>query len=204
MAAAALALSGCLKQTAVIPHFTDRERAEDVRVIDARPASDKDDHFLSLLVWSCDYSIRRIGDNRTVPSRMKLLQRDLSDRLGAHAHGQTVTVTRYVAYLNQRQENRKDLGNYGPVGSLFKAAGSSCTKEKTSGGWYSPEEISTPNSPIVVEIEASMDGQTHAVRAVYSTSTELYGAFGEPAEAEALFAAMRKATDALAEQLLED
>ena len=50
MAAAALALSGCLKQTAVIPHFTDRERAEDVRVIDARPASDKDDHFLSLLV----------------------------------------------------------------------------------------------------------------------------------------------------------
>jgi hypothetical protein len=133
---------------------------------------------------------------------MVLLRQELSERLGALAQGQTVTVNRYVIFHNRREATRGSVfaGKSGLIPSAFKAAGDSCPEEKTTGGWFDPAETTTPFSPIIVQIEATMDGRTRSVRTVYSPSEELYG-FGEPAASEALFAAMRKATEALAQEL---
>jgi hypothetical protein len=71
-----------------------------------------------------------------------------------------------------------------------------------SAGGFDAAETTTRFSPIIVEIEASTEGRTSAVRVVYSPREE-FTAFGEPDAAMALFAAMRKATNALVRKLGE-
>lgn len=202
--ASAFALAGCLKQTAVLPRFVVRDRPGAVRVVDARPEREKTTEHLSLWMGSCDYAVRRLGDEVTEPPRLVLLQQDLTERLGPRAHGQVVTVTRYVIHHNRRAQMKVAvLGGQGRlvVGGV-RAVRDSCPKEATTAGGFDAAETTTLFSPLIVEIEASTEGRTYAVRVVHSPREE-FTAFGEPDAAMALFAAMRKATNALVRKLGE-
>lgn len=87
------------------------------------------------------------------------------------------------------------------IPAIMEGMGSKCSNAETTAGWYGSSEITTPYSPIIVELNASLEGKQYVVRSIYSTSREFPGAFGEPEAAKALFEAMRKATSALANQL---
>lgn len=58
-------------------------------------------------------------------------------------------------------------------------------------------EVTTPFSPIVIEIAVAIDGKEFSVRNVYSPEKEIDPAFGNPESASALFAAIRKASGLL-------
>lgn len=199
---ATLGLAGCYKQTAVLPNFRAQMADADPWVIDARPQSDKETEHLSLLATSCDYGVRRLGDEKTVPPRLLLLQQDLEDRLGPLVQGRTLTVTRYAIYFNRAAGLRRGLGSsFGIIGAVMSGIGSQCPKEKTTGGWYKAADVTTPFSPIIVNLEATFAGRRHVVRSVYSPTEELSMMFGEPKAASGLFEAIRKATNALAAKI---
>ena len=169
--AATLVLFGCAK-TAMISDFME-VRNSPFEFVDARPAQDKQTAFLSLSTSSCDYAIRRLGDEVSRPSKMDILHRDLVAGLGNQLTGKTVRVTHYAVYINRHASFLGAARGYyevtGAVGALASAhIPDECTKDKVSGGWYELSELTSMNSPTVVELEIDVDGKAFIARAVYS------------------------------------
>ena len=202
----ALFLTGCLSQTAVMQDYRDGSSIVGLNVVDARPAEDKSTEFLSLWISSCDYGIRRLGDEKTVPSRLVLLRRDLEESLGDQLANKTITVSRYRIFFNKGSALlQSNPGNRSLAGPLIMSAltpgTNSCGLDKPEGGRYNSSEVSAAYSPIIIEIEVKLGAQDYSVRSVYSPKTELDGAFGERDEAAELFNAIRQADIKLADQL---
>ena len=86
----------------------------------------------------------------------------------------------------------------GVVPAMMTAASDGCTKENTSGGWYDPSEVTTPNSPFIVEVEIQKDGKTYSARSVLSPAVNYIVWGNSPPE---IFDAMHRANALLAEQL---
>ena len=206
MRAAALAVSffiaACATKPAVLADFKDRPSTVNFTIVDARPDSDKTSDRLSPWITSCDYGIDVIGDEQTVPSKLVLLRHDLEDALGGRLRDATMTVTRYAVFYNNGKAMRAMVtGTYpGLAASLLTGAGDDCSKEKTTGGWYQASEVTTPFSPFIVELEATMSGKAYRVRIVFSTDKRYVG---EGGPSEFFFDALRKADAALVEQLLQ-
>jgi hypothetical protein len=171
--AATLVLFGCAK-TATISDFME-VRNSPFEFIDARPVQDRQSEILALSPFSCDYGIRRLGDEVSRPSKMDILHRDLVDGLGNQLTGKTVRVTRYAVYFNAHTAYATVARNYygfsgGAVGTLASraVAPNECTRDKVSGGWYEPSESSSMNAPTVVELEIEVGGKPLVARAVYA------------------------------------
>lgn len=64
-----------------------------------------------------------------------------------------------------------------------------------------PPRLDLLRDDLNARLGAKVDGKTHAVRVVYSPPEPASAAFGQPASAKAMFAAMRKATDELVAQM---
>lgn len=170
---ATLVLFGCA-QTATISDFMAVTNSP-FEFIDARPAQDKQTTFLAVSPFSCDYAIRRLGDEISRPSKMDILHRDLVVGLGNLLTGKTVRVTHYAVYINRHASSASAARNYyeftgGAVGAIAsgEVAPNECTRDKVSGGWYDPSELTSMNSPTVVELEIDVGGKPFVARAVYS------------------------------------
>jgi hypothetical protein len=196
-------VSGCAAQTALLPGYQERASSLGIRIVDDRPDEDKSTEHLSLLITSCDYGIRRLGDEKTVPPRLTLLRQDLETALGPQIANATVRVSRYRIFFNRGAALRGQTNAQyqGLIPALLSNAGSRCPKDETSGGWYAASEAKTPHSPLIVEVEGAVGAKRFAVRVVHSTNNEFAGAFGDPEAAAALFGAMRQATAVVIEQI---
>jgi hypothetical protein len=153
-----------------------------VMVVDVRPPIEKQTAQLSSWVWSCDNGVRRLGEEQETTPRLVVLGRDLSDALGSKFPNSTVTVSRYRVFFNaSRIESGVASAAGGPADHVAAALlmPHDCTEVQTSGGWYSPSEVRTSNSPLIVEINATLNGKAFAVRTVYAPDVELEGHFGE-------------------------
>jgi hypothetical protein len=197
LAVIAFGAAGCASQVAIVKDFHDEPAG--ITVVDKRANPEKSE-WLSQWVGSCDTGIRRLGDEVTVPSRIAILQRDLRLGLGGQYAGASLTVSKYSIFFNMSQVIQKsNPGAGGLIGALLIA--SNCSKEKTTDGWYDPQETTNFNSPLVVEIETELEQKPYSTRAVYSPPTDISAAFGGKAESEALFAAIAKAHASLVEQI---
>lgn len=200
MIATQLSLVGCVRSNpAISSDFHEPPSATDLKLIDDRPAEDKTSETLSYLVTSCDYAIYRVGDEMTIPSKLVLLKRDLKEAANGQLVGQTVTLNRYRIFLNSGAALRKVTfsqggGDPGLIPSLLSRMGSNCSKEETKGGWYAASEVSTTNSPFIVEIKVLIGGKLYSSRTVYSPKTEVnYFHLGDPEQAHEVFAAIHQA-----------
>lgn len=200
---AASAQLGCASSVAILEGFRPADESARLQVVDARPEKEKSSEIFSLAITSCDYGIRRLGDETTVPSRLAIMQSDLVRSLGPAVYGKNITVSHYTVHYNNGAAQRR--GIYGPipgiVGAVMQQMGSNCAKESTTEGWYSSRELNRPHSPIIIEIEAEISGNVHAVRSVYAPPREFGGRFGEPEAAHELFVAIGRAHTALSESI---
>lgn len=196
-------LGGCATNVVEMPDFKPAAADKRVNIVDARPDIEKKSEFLSLLITQCDYGIRRIGDEVTRPSRIELLQSDLSQALGQGIHGKSLRLTHYTIFLNMGATLRRNTygTNSGLVTSIMEGMGSRCSREQTSGGWYASSELTAPYSPIIIEISVLVDGVEKSIRMVYSPAKELDMKFSDPLAGKTLFDAMRKANRALADRI---
>jgi hypothetical protein len=183
-----------------------------VSVADARKASELKTGTLSNWITSCDYGIRRLGDDGEGPPKLVLLKQDLDAALPAALAGKTLTISKYAVFVNVSAALRRGTygSNPGIVGAVMSGMGSNCSREGTTDGWYGATEVTSVFSPIVVEVEATLDGKAFSARIVYSPDYETEGEFGErfwsgghfkPEALAALTLALHRANAALAEQL---
>lgn len=205
---AASAQLGCASSVAVLEGFRPVDESARLQIADARPEKEKSSELLSFAVTSCDYGIRRLGDEVTVPSRLAIMQSDLVRSLGPAVYGKNMTVSHYTIHYNNGASQRRGASSAAGVsiaaaliGSAMQGIGSDCAKEKTTEGWYSASELNRPHSPIIIEIEAEISGNVHAVRSVYAPPREFGGRFGEPEAAHELFVAISRAHTALSESI---
>ncbi len=199
MMIAAFGIFGCASQTAVLPDFKDLSSEMGFSMKDERPEEEKETKWMSLSITNCNYGIRQIGDNLMVPDRLTLLRNDLHKALGKKLSGKTVSVKKYIIHFNAQNAFRGRV--YAPykggVVEFMKGFGSDCKREEVAAGWFGPADVTTPFSPLIIEIDAAIDGKKYSVRSVYSPKKEIEPAFGNPEPASALFAAVQKATSQL-------
>lgn len=183
-----------------------------VTLVDARKADERKTETLSSWVTSCDFGIRRLGDDGEGPPKLDLLKQDLDAALNGQLSGKTMTISRYEAFENVSAARRRMVyGNgVGVVGAVMSGMGSNCSREGTADGWYGAGEVNSVFSPIVVEIEAMLDGKPFSARVVFSPDYETEGEFGErlwsgghykPEAIAALVHALHQANAALADSI---
>lgn len=182
MLVAALASAGVFTVASAADTPLEQSAAPLVMVVDARPPIEKQTTQLSTWIGSCDNGIRRLGEEQETTPRLVLLGRELSDALGSKFPHSTVTVNRYRVFFNASRIESEVISATGGAADHLAAAllmPHDCTEVQTSGGWYFPSEARTSRSPLIVEINATLNGKTFAVRTVYAPEAELEGHFGE-------------------------
>ncbi len=197
---AASFLTGCVTNTAVLQDFQDNPSKIGFSVVDARPDDDKSTGFLSFMISSCDYGIRELGDEATSPSRLEILRSDMEAALKEQLANKTMTVSHYAIFFNINAILRNTNPYTGGLADLVISPHDR-QKEDISGGWYTRADVTTPYSPIIVEIKAKLDAKDYTVHSVYSPQEELPQTFGTPYAASALLEAIRKAHHALIDEV---
>lgn len=196
---AVFSIFGCASQTAVLPDFKDLSSEIGFSMKDERPETEKETEWMSLSITSCNYGIRQIGDNLMVPDRLTLLRNDLYKAIGKKLSGKTVLVKKYTIHLNEQNALRgRVYSQYkGAIIDYMKTFGSGCKREEVAGGWFEPADVTTPYSPIIIEITVAIEGKKYSMRSVYSPEKEIEPAFGNPDSSSALFTAVQKASNQL-------
>jgi hypothetical protein len=195
---AMFAASLCIAQSPAPPPF---------ELVDARPAKEKKNDHLSLLITSCDYGVYQLGDKRA-PRRFELLQAHLAQHAAEKLQGKTLRVPHYFIYVNNLPWARAMVArgtwkNSNPgVGEEILRYGETCPRSTSKGGWFDPAELTRLSPPIVIELTAEIDGARIDVRVLHETLSQLpvYG-FYKPEEIALLEAAMDKAAAALVTKL---
>ena len=190
-------LSGCVSQTAMLSGYAKPATAAPFTIVDSRPAPEREAKIISLLITSCNYGVRQIGDKNMVPDRVTLLSEDLNAAMGQELAGRSLVLNHYGVHFNHAEvlRNGAAKANPGLITSALKGVGSRCKREEMTAGWYEPDDVTTPYSPFIVEVTLTVDGKAHSVRSVYSPDKEVIPAWGDPESAAALFAAMKKANE---------
>jgi hypothetical protein len=171
-------------------------------VADARPEESKKQKILSLSITSCSYAIQRLGEKKA-PGRLDALREDLVHIRGSALEGKQLEVLRYDIFFNNKAvlKGMVYVGHSGIIPEVMKDMGEECPKEKMKGGWFDVAELQHPHSPLIVEMEVTMDGQAHSVRALHAPPHELAGNFKKPEDGAEVRAVMRMAAETLAAKL---
>lgn len=211
-------ISGCATppraETAVLAEYVKPTRPPTFRLVDKRPPGERDTRWLALWTSSCNFGVRQLGDDSTSPNRMELLEQDLNAALGRQIAAQTLIVTHYVIDINVAATWRSSVAAHypGPMSGAMKRWGAQCSRKQMKGGWYSLDEVTTPHSPVVVDITLIRDGRQYEAHAVQSPNepvlTELDKSKegfkpepGRPVVRAAIFGAIGKATAQLIAEL---
>lgn len=153
---------------------------------DARPHSLSRTKLLSTWITSCEFGVLYVadGDGREInppESRASALNYFfIKNQIIPASYTGQVIVRKFSIFVNgkayQKSESVKAAlggGALAPMIAGGKAKGEKCPQEKMRGGWYNIEEINNNYSPIVAEIEVSIDGATFSSRNVTSPNREL-------------------------------
>jgi len=180
-------------------------------VVDKRPMSDREAEIHSLWVSSCDYGVFTIPEDSAAETYMASLHDELAAVPSDPWSGHQVVVTHYAAYLNNKKALKSRAvfaGVGGLLGGLIANAvtktptgGESCAQNKMHGGWFAGSEVTTSFAPIIVELEATVDGKPFKVHSVYSPTVATSPKPKKPAERAQLDAAIKKADKAFVSAL---
>jgi hypothetical protein len=200
---ALLPLSGCANGQSILAGFDDHPTNVGLTVVDHRPIKDKESEILSLSISSCDYGIRRLGDETTLPARLVLLRHDLEDSLGSRLENATVDVTRYTMYWNPRigvlatwTYAPPQMGFAPNQASIIDSLtfGAKCTETEMGEPWIEPTREIVGKAPLIVILEASVAGKTYKIHSTYVPQQDFR--ITEPSPE--IFGALRKANSEFA------
>jgi hypothetical protein len=170
-------------------HMVEVQGRQEFRVTDQRAVISRKNRLNSVWIWSCDFGVLSLGEDgagseKVGSNRIPALETLLRERAGELAGG-NVEITRYWISFNGNAKMKGDSwgqalggGALSTIVSDGKSRKASCVPEKMKSGWFGPGEITTPHTPLVVEIEGSFKGQRVSVRSVHSPERELISGSG--------------------------
>lgn len=180
--------------------------APGLHVTDARPARDKAFSMHSIWITSCDYGVYTVGEPAGAQAPLDVLRSDIVALTPSAGSTHDIRIDHYAVYFNPSRKMKGmavGVGIGGAIGGAIGDAvgdarkGSKCPAAKMAGGWYGPGELTTPHSPLVVEVAGALDGKPFHSRTVYSPAAELGPKIKTPAEIAAFETALHKANHAV-------
>lgn len=181
-------------------------------IVDHRPATDRLGSVHSKWMGSCDVGISTIEEADAGRTYLAFLHDDLASLPGDPWSGHQIIVSHYAAYENGKRQLKaraytSAVGG-GILGGLISNAlagstkdGESCAPGEIHGGWYAADEATSNVPPVVVEIEATVDGRPVKIHSVYSPAKPVGFKPKTEAERAGLVAAIKKADLAFASVL---
>jgi hypothetical protein len=178
-------------------------------VDDQRPEASRKGYVLSALFFDCENGVWNIGD-RQIGDRLPRLETDLLTAFGDAVQGQRLAVRQYAIYLNGRAalETEATNGTTGLLAQMMKPGPilrAKCEHSQMTAGWFDTNEIENNFSPIIIEMDVSLNGEEFLVRSVYSPEVETWQAFDNnsltPIMTVSVQAAISKADAALVTEI---
>lgn len=168
----AILLTGCAAQPIAFTDIAPAAQITSFTLDDARPAIEKEREMLSYSITNCNYGIIRMGDADTTPDKINILKHDLNELASNALKGKTVVVENYTIYSNGAVALRGMMNNMtGGSSQGLIAKGMiniGCKKEEVKGGWYDPSEVTTNQSPLIVDLTLTVDGRKYTTHIVKS------------------------------------
>jgi hypothetical protein len=182
-----------------------------LKVIDLRPAEEKDGMGLLPLEGKCNKHVFRIADVATDPLKVEQLRIDLANHMGVSSDGKTLMVLNWSIYYNKQADHGgPKLGNIGlqgygiPTGKKEKDEGSKCSRAESGGGWYEGKETTTTVPPLISEFSGTFGGKPYNIRIVHSVRKKIDGKFeGDANDTAELLKAVDKTAEALANAIVQ-
>lgn len=173
---------------------------------DERPDREKQSFSYSRLITNCNFGIQNLGEPNPVGESRRLvrLRDQMQARLGERLRGATIIVRRYTVSLDMGGLARRVgvSAALGPgIGGTvpLERTRPSCSHDRMQAGWFDPADLEFQTSPIIVEIEISVDGTIFHVDSARSEARAFSSL--RPNEREEanrmMFAALDKANNAL-------
>lgn len=192
-----LALYGCSPLPVVHVQEPPLPAQDKVRFIDQRVATDQASFmFGEGQLFSCHYGIERKKDDILDPDGMSLLHAYLSDKVFTDDKSHTVVVTRFEIYINRQATVLHDVWPLYMPPPLIGCAGA-------EQGEYHLSEIPASDrpSPIVIYLNATVDGEEYKVRGLHPFELDRDASVSSAHWSDALTAALDKTFAALAEEI---
>ncbi len=148
---------------------------DELKVIDLRPAEEKDGVGLSELSGKCNKNVYRIADVASDPLKVEGLRVGLARHMGLASDGKTLMVLNWSIYYNkQTPKSGPSLSSVGVQGygipgkKKEKQLGSKCSREESAGGWFADGDVTTTVPPLVSEFSGTFGGKPFDIRVVHS------------------------------------
>ena len=202
-----LALFACLQPSSA----QDAQKSVELKVIDLRPAEERDGVGLMELSGKCNKDVYRIADVASDPLKVEVLRADLAQQMGLASDEKTLMVLNWSIYYNKQTPRSgpklTDIGiqGYGiPGKKKEKQLGSKCTREESAGGWFEDSDVTTTVPPLVSEFSGTFGGKPYNIRVVHSVRRKIEGKFlGAADDTQALLETVHKTAEALATAIVQ-
>lgn len=184
LSATLLLLGGSISSGGVA-QGVDTQAAPPVQLKDNSVETSAKTKLNSVWIWSCDFGVISVGDDFLTQQgietdRIGTLQKLVHAQAGNLLSGRTIEVSRYAISINGNAKMKGDSWNAALGGGVIskvvadgKSRKSKCGEDKMKSGWFGPGDLTSPYSPLVIEIAATIDGRPVSARGVYSPRREL-------------------------------
>jgi hypothetical protein len=158
------AVAFCKEVIRIAPERAGAESTARVAVVDVRPDWQKTGKNLSLWRTSCDFAIKRWGDDSSAPSRKDAVAYGLERHLPAEFHDREFRLTWFTLHTNM-QARAPDPNEKGVTSAVLHSM--ECRKGSEMVGGVAFDEASAP-APLVVDVVVEYNGREFSGRAVRS------------------------------------
>ena len=186
----AIVAAGCAAPAAPIA-VSNIDRSSSVRIMDMRPANERQGEVFSVLITSDAYGTSRLKDDSVQPSPVRLLQHRTFERFGLLGQPVTLTVHHLVVYRNLSGpgKSRAAIAVGGAIGTVLgsgnanqpngsvssvaeRAAFDSTGPNEWKRALYSSAE--NPNSALcfVIYVDSEIRGKRVFTKTVYTASMD--------------------------------
>jgi hypothetical protein len=184
---------------------------DELKVIDLRPAEEKEGIGLAELSGKCNKNVYRIADVASDPLKVEALRVGLARHMGLASDGKTLMVLNWSIYYNKQTPNSgPSLSSVGVQGygipgkKKEKQLGSKCSREESAGGWFADGDVTTTVPPLVSEFSGTFGGKPFEIRVVHSPRRKIEGKFmGDAGDTAELVATIDKTAEALATAIVQ-
>ena len=143
------------------------QTSEGFRFVDDRPIEALKGRMMSKLITGCSFGVQTLGDfgSGEESPRLMRLRGQLIDRFGAKLDGHELRIQRYQLAVSFRKNMTRTAlaaamgGGALSAGLAGNGAKPPCGHDRMKAGWFDPADLDYETSPIVVEIEALVDGK---------------------------------------------
>ncbi len=125
---------------------------------DLRSKNQSETEMLSYMITNCKYGIQRLGDEWSIPSKVKYLSQTIKAKL---PQSKKLEVTHFETYLNMQYMLREGNIYRGPVFEMFE-----CDENTDKFTNYTPEENPKRMNIIIGSVEGTIDGIPFSERVV--------------------------------------